>query len=263
MLRDPLVGAMPKGNKKQSMALKQKLSATEHGALANDDAKGMYKLVGADYVLDVEGIDNIVNVVSTIAAERTRANTAETGLKRFEGIDPDRYKTLDAAERGAGVTKLKDAGEFDKAIEKVNSDHAAELAKERARNDSLTVKTLLRSGLIAAGVIPERLDDAEALATGLVKLDETGKLRILDTAGALSATDPAKFFKEDFRTQKSYLYSPNGGSGSGSKNGTAGHQDIGDKQTKTRTEFSALSSVEKIAFSNLVSDGKAVIVADA
>src|ERR1044071_8704519 len=105
------------------MALKQKLTAAEHAALGSDAERGYYKQAGADYVLDIEGVDNVTSLTSALQSERTRANTAETNLKKFEGVDPDKWKQYVAAEQNSGVAKLADKGQYDQALATVTQTH--------------------------------------------------------------------------------------------------------------------------------------------
>lgn len=239
------------------MPLKQKLTAAEHQALASDTDRANYKLVGSDFVLDVEGVDNITSLTSALATERSARQTAETNLKKFEGVDVERYKTLTAAEQGQQLGKLTDKGQYDKALETVNQQHEAKQKELQQKLDAQAIDHALSLGLSAAGVIPARLKDALQIARPMVAVHE-GSVGVLGADGKVDLTKPLdQWLGQDFKKDRAYLYAPNGNSGSGAQNGT--NTATGDKPTKTRAEANALPPAEKMAYMEQVSAGKAVL----
>lgn len=241
------------------MPLKQSLTADEHGALPEAE-RGNYKLVGTNYVPDVEGIDNLPGLASALDRERQRANDLDKALKPFSGLTAERVQQLLDLEKSQNIGKLTSKGEFDAAREQIEKDANQRVsdAEQRARN--VTIDYKLDQALIKAGVIPERLEVAKMLARQRVKLMEDDSLSVVGPDGKVSGTTLDKFLSEDFKTQNAYLYQPNGGAGTGAQPGTKANLGAG-VQTKTRAEFAALSAQEKIDFSNLVAQKKAQLVA--
>lgn len=241
------------------MPLKQQLTTAEHAALGSDAERGYYKQVGANYVLDVEGIDNITSVVSTMQAERTRANTLQSDLKKYDGVDVDRYRQLVSADQGQQLGKIVDKGQYDKAVETINAQHKAELDARDARLNAQAIDHSLTLALSQAGVIPERLNDALQIARPLVGVLD-GAVGVLGADGKVDAALKLdKWTGETFKKDRAFLFQPNGNGGSGAQNGTSGQGGQGEKQVKTRAEFNQLSPADKIAFSNLVAESKAQI----
>lgn len=241
------------------MPLKQKLTATEYAALASDAERSNYKLVGADYVPDVEGVDNLPALVNAYGTVKGEKETLTTQLKQFEGVDPVKYREYVAADQKAGIAKIVDKGQYDQALETVTAQKDGTISELQQKLNAQAVDFALTTGFATAGVIPERMKDALQIARPLVGVNADGSPGVLGKDGKVDLT--IKFddwLKNDFKKERAYLYQPNGNGGSGAQNGT--NTATGDKPTKTRAEANTLPPAEKMAFMEQVSQGKAVLV---
>lgn len=130
------------------------------------------------------------------------------------------------------VEAKDDKGESTKDLEKLLKKKEEEVRKEfapvvteltelRASNLRRDKQAVLGKAALAAGVIPESLDDAIAAADRFIKFED-GKASVLDVDGDPTGISPEKFFAERFKELKPWFYKGSAGSGSGAKPSTPG-----------------------------------------
>lgn len=143
------------------MALKRKITKEEYEKLA-DPLKTEYKAAGEDYVLDVEGIDDITNVESALRKTRDELKDVKDKLKAKDGVDPEKYAALVAKEEELEKKKLEQEGNYKALLAQVNEKHEAALKgkdAEISRWQNLAVGDKLDSAINSAiathGAIPK------------------------------------------------------------------------------------------------------------
>jgi len=240
------------------MVLKASLTADEHGALP-DTEKTNYKLVGSAYVPDIEGIENLAGLTSALASERTARETAEKSLKPYQGVDVAKYQQLIQAEKDQHLGSLTSKGDYDTALATVKSDYDTQITALKKQMDEKDIDYGLKSALVDAGVIKERLDDAMMVTRPRVTLLEDRSLGLLKDGKPDLTVDFKKFASEVLKAEKPWYYAPGNGKGTGAENGTRG---TGATPVKTRKEFDGMTPQEKIDFSILQGQGKAQLVDD-
>lgn len=241
------------------MALKQSVTADEHGALA-EPLKALYKANGTGFVLDVEGIDNITGLTSALSKERTDRETAQAALKPYQtaGVTPERLAELLALDQSTKLGKLTSKGEYDEALAAVRTDFETKLTQAQQKLQEQALDHGLDSVLLRAGVIPERLANAKLAAKNHVRVASDGKLEVIGPNGQPNGAELDKFFAGDFKTGNLYFFNGNGGAGSGAQDNTK--PGATELPVKTRAEFGALTPTQKVEFSELVGQGKAQLV---
>jgi hypothetical protein len=111
---------------------------------------------------------------------------AKDALKRYDGVDPDRYAELTKAAEDAEAQKLQTEGKWEEMRERLTATHQkkldevkAELERDRQFIREIMVEKELISAIQAVGVIP---DDVEVVQAWLEKrkptvVSEDGKYR--------------------------------------------------------------------------------------
>jgi hypothetical protein len=250
---------MPDQGDRDTVAYKQTLNADELAALP-EAARGFYKQVGSNFVPDIEGVDNLPGLTSALASERTARETAQNALKPFTaaGVTPERVTELLALEQSSRVGKHMSKGEYDTALETqlkpVQTENAT--LKEQLRNQGLDHK--LDQVLIAAGVINDRLPKAKKIAKDYVRVADDGTYEVIGDDGKPTSHKFDEFWGGAFKKDNLFLFSGNGGAGSGSTGSS--QPGAGEVPTKTRAEFAALTPQQKGDFMELVGQGKAQLV---
>ncbi len=217
------------------MPLKQSLNATEYGALPETE-RGNYKLVGQNYVPDIEGVENLPGLTSALAKERADRENAQAALKPFEGIDPAKYNELVELEKQVNVGKLTSKGEYDQAKQLIEQQATDRISTAEKRAEEKIITSQLTLGLIKGGVLPERLEDALEIARKTVRLAKDDNLEVVGADGKPTGVDFNKFVTEEFKAKKPYFYAPSNVSGTGAENGTRGKTIEGDLSGKSAFE---------------------------
>jgi hypothetical protein len=114
--------------------LKLKLKSLEG---LDDGVKALYKEVGGEFILDVEGgVPDVDGLKTALNKERDRVKelentvkTAEGQLKKFGGLDPDKVQELVNLE-----ADIKDKGKgWERMREQLNSTHAEAISEKEKR----------------------------------------------------------------------------------------------------------------------------------
>lgn len=103
----------------------------------------------------------------------------------------------------------------------------------------------LKEIALKAGVLPEDLDVALLETAKRFRLDDNGKIVVLDDDGDPTTDTPEKFFKDIYRLQRPKFYAATGAAGSGAgPNSRAG----GNGKVITRAAFDKLGAAEAMDF---------------
>lgn len=103
----------------------------------------------------------------------------------------------------------------------------------------------LKEIALKAGVLPEDLDVVLLETARRFRLDDNGKIVVLDDDGDPTTDTPEKFFKDIYRLQRPKFYAATGAAGSGAgPNSRAG----GNNKVLTRATFDKLGAAEAMDF---------------
>lgn len=207
------------------MPLKATLTKDEHASL-DDALKSLYKQSGENFILDAEGVEDVTGLKSALAAERKKAAEFEKLAKKFEGMDVDKINAALEFQRKADEKKLADKGEFEKIrlqdqekhkseIEKIN----AEVTKWKSTYLQESVGGKLKTALIAAGVLPEAIEDATRALMPSVKSEMTDngvEIKFMDEHGLDSGKSLDETVK-GFKDSRKYFFAATGAAGSGAE----------------------------------------------
>lgn len=226
------------------MALKHKITAAEHAALA-DVLKPEYKLVGTEYVLDVDGVEDVGALkrakdreVQNAADAKKRADALEVelnGLKASLGDDAT-----------ANARKIGDIATLEKSWQaKLDTEVSARETKLSKREQF--IQTSLVDNV--AHQIAARISTSPAVILPHIKARLSADLsgdepvtRVIDSMGKPSALSVADLEKE-FVTNKDFaaIITVSSGSGGGAPGGKQG----GGSAPK---KFAEMSGEERITF---------------
>lgn len=205
-------------------------------------------------------------------SHRERAESAETKLKGFDGIDdPSAALKALATVKNLDDKKLVDAGE----VEKVKAEAIKALEEKYAPivKENETVKGQLNTHLIGGAFAsskfiaekfaaegPAGVEIARALFANNFKVED-GKVVANDASGnklysrarpgELASAEEAIELLVDSYPHKNSILKSSGASGGGASNGGGGGG--GGKQTMTRAQFESLSPSEKVVSAKTVS----------
>lgn len=208
-----------------------------------------YSEKDGDFILQVEGINNVASVSNLIDTERKLRREAEAKVvdfeKRFSFIPDD----FDADQFNAMKDKSLSIGEIDAKLkeqrESINSQHQKELVKlqEQLNQKDDLVNTHVKSATLQramaeAGVAKQFMPAVEAMMKDKIKVEGTdvylNEKPVSDALKEWAGSDDGKH----------YVAAPaNSGGGthaSGKSNG-AGRQEM------TRSDFDALSQADRMA----------------
>jgi len=224
--------------------------------------------------------DSTVATISRLNGEakshRERAEGAETKLKTFEGIaDPAAaIKALNTV-KNLDEKSLVAAGERDRAVaEAVKSveEKYAPIVKKAGDLEGQLNSHLIGGGFARSKYIAEKFaaqgpagaEIAQALFGGRFKVEDGktigfdaqgNKLFSKTRHGELADMDEAIELMVESYPHKASLLKGSGGSGGGAQGGGGG----GGKKTYNRAQFDALNPAEKMAVSQAVGKGEAVL----
>ena len=146
-----------------------------------------------------------------------------TQLKsRYEGIDPEEYKTLKSLKEQVEEEQLIKKQDFDGVLKKHREKADAEVSRLRAELEKIKIDgALINASSKARAVSP---DHVAQLLRNQLKLDETGQVVVLDTDGKPMYTDSAEPMSVDalvegFLASNQYFKAA-GPSGTGSQGNT-------------------------------------------
>lgn len=227
--------------------------------------RSLYVEKDGKHHLDVTGIEDTSGLKSALQKERDAVKEAKRLQKeieaRYEGIDPDKVKSMMAKFENDDEAKLIAAGKIDEVVSKRTEKLRIELQKQvdvakgetkaaadRAGKFSQRVlDNHIRAAAIKAGLHAHAVEDALFRARILFSLDEAGEAIQIDSEGkptlgkdGKTPFTPAEWL-ESMKENAPHWF-PAGGSGGG---GGGGSKDAGGVKTIDRERFNKLNPIEK------------------
>lgn len=254
-----------------------KLKLDDKGAVIVLDGKPVYvKDDGSEVAFDVAGtVSTIARLNGEAKTNRERAETAETKLKGFEGIDDPA-----AALKALGIVgnldskKLIDSGEVEKVKGEISKAFQTQLDQANGKATALEQQlyaekvggAFSRSKYIAEKLaIPSDLVEARfgksfGIEEGrIVAKDANGnKLYSSANPGELADFDESLSMLVNQYSNRDQILKGSGASGSGATTqGTGGT----GKKTITRAQFDAMSHTDRASTAQSINEGKAEMTA--
>ena len=141
---------------------------------------------------------------------------------KYEGIDPDEYKSLKSLKEQIEEDQLIKKQDFDGVLKKHKEKADAEVSRLRAELEKIKIDgALINASSKAKAVSP---DHVAQLLRNQLKLDESGQVQVLDTDGKPKYTDSMEpmtvdALVEEFLASNQYFKAA-GPSGTGSQGNT-------------------------------------------
>lgn len=215
--------------------------------------------------LDVTGIEDTSGLKSALQKEREAVKEAKRLQKeieqRYEGIDPDKVKSMMAKFENDDEAKLIAAGKIDEVVTKRTEKLRVELQKQvdlakgeteasNKRASKFSQRVLdnhIRAAAIKAGLHAHAVEDALFRARNMFSLDDAGEAVQLDNEGkptlgkdGKTPFTPAEWLEGMKETAPHWF--PASGSGGGAGGGS---KDAGGVKTIKREKFNQLSAIDK------------------
>lgn len=215
-----------------------------------EEHKALYVEVDGKFRLDLQGYEDPKGLKSALQSERDAAKIAKQELKnlqtQFEGIDPEKAKTLFSQLEQNEDAKLLAEGKFDEVLqkrtEKMRQEHERQFKAEKDRADKAETyadkfkQSVIRGQISQAfggiGGLAEATDDVTALALSQFALDGNGNAVMVDLTGEVvigkDGTNPLgpKEWMESLKENKPYFFPRPQGSGAPGNQGGKGQADI-------------------------------------
>jgi hypothetical protein len=251
------------------MSLKREVGKLEE---VDEKHRDLYVERNGKFYLDAEDANDLT---SALEKERKARRDAEKAAKDFKDkygdLDADAAREALALKQELEEKKLKDAGEFDKALEarvsKMREDHKKEREKlegEVKTKDSRLSELLIDSALrdIALkpeiGVLPKAISTVVKLAKDVWKLDKDGKPVAMSGTEQIYGKDGGPItmaeWVSNLKTDHDYLFGqPSGGGAANTGNtgtGSAGKKrsQMSTKEKSDYIEKHGREAYEKLAF---------------
>lgn len=187
------------------------------------------------YVLDadVEGHPGVAGLKGALTKERKSRTDLEASLKAFKdlGYTPEQIAEIKrkaedkSGDKGDDDFEKKVAKRVQEALDKVKPDLEERDALKK-ENRELKLDNELRKDALAAGVLPEEVDEQIYLLVHGKKprfdLSAKGKPVVLDDEGDPTAQSPKEWFEKVLKKAKPRVFAGSGGSGSGSRQSDGG-----------------------------------------
>ena len=209
--------------------------------------KPMYVAHEGKFRLDVDGVEDVSGLKSALQKERDAAKLAQAELKKYAGVDPDKYKGLLAHIENDAEAKLIAEGKISEVIanrttkQREESDRLVKEATEKVAAaekramafQGRVLDDAIRQAAGAAGLHKHAIDDALFRGRSLFTLDENGKAiqvgsdgePVLGKDGKTPFT-PAEWL-ESMKEHAPHWYPvSNSGSSASGKAGVAGGKDL-------------------------------------
>lgn len=215
--------------------------------------------------LDVTGLDDTSGLKSALQKERDAVKEAKRLQKeleqRYEGIDPEKVKSMMAKFENDDEAKLIAAGKIDDVISKRTEKLRVELLKQvdaakaetnaaNARTGKYSQRVLdnhIRAAAGKAGLHSFAVEDALFRARNMFSLDDAGEAVQVDSDGKVvlgkdgkTPFSPIEWLESMKETAPHWF--PAGGSGGG---GGGGNNGAGGVKTISREKFNQMSAVDK------------------
>ena len=183
----------------------------------------------------------------------------QDALKRFEALkdfDDEALTALLESRNGNGKPPDAEAAkaENERAAAKAAKKHADEKAALAAENETLKkqiryfqLTVPLKEVAIKAGVFPEEVELVIYDSQKYFKLDDNGKIVVLDEDGDVAEMTPLKWFTDVYKERRPRLFAATGAGGSGATGGSV-NTGSGPKTVK-RSQWDAMTTSERTKLS--------------
>lgn len=172
------------------------------------------------YRLDANGVEDVTGLKTALEKERKAARDAAAALKRYDGLDPERYAELQRIAEEAEASKLSETERLQKAHQRELEKLSEGLTKRERFIEKLTVENELNAAIEKAGILPEHRKAVRALLkeAGAKVVTEGDEYR-----GYLGDSPIAEFVSEWAKTDEAAHYiAASGAAGSGASGGRSG-----------------------------------------
>lgn len=226
------------------MSLKQKIAKAAYDAL-NDELKKEYKLVGTDYVLDLEGYDDPVELKRAKDREAQNARESKEALLKTQKELDDLKATLGNDDE-AKARKAGDIATLEKSWQGKIDTTTAEFTGKLAKKDAFIQSHLVDS---VAQQLASEIAQSPSVMLPHIKARLTADLtgdtpvtRVLDASGKPSAMTVAEL-KKEFVANPDFAAIIIASNGSGG--GAPGGKQNGGGAAKKLTE---MTGAERVAY---------------
>lgn len=209
---------------------------------------------GKFFLKEIE-FEDIAPYKEKLAKKETAINEANGKLSRYA-----KFKEFDES----GLDTLLELWELKKAGKPLTVDEKAELERLhqkalgkatgdlKTRDDRIVelerdlkhykLTVPLRDIAAKAGVVPGDLDLVMLDVQSRFKLNDDGKIVLLDDDGDVTETTPQRFFETLYKEQRPKFYAASNAGGSGAQNGTKGNSGV------SNAELLKLSPTEQLKY---------------
>ncbi len=217
--------------------------------------------------------DTISRLNTEAATLRKRAETAEGGLKAFDGLDAETAKKAIETVGKIDAKKLIDAGEVDKVRDSMKSEFTGQITELANKNktlqdriDGMSIDAIFAGSEFIRERVAIPRDMFEASVRKHVVLDKDGKIVFNDKAGNRimskknigehADAEEALALIVDAHPQRDTILRAENHGGSGN-NGAGGGDGRGRKMS--RSEFEKLPPMEQAEMAKQMGEGKVTI----
>lgn len=251
-----------------------KLDAEGHVVVS--DGKPVYVADGKDVPFDAPAaMSKITSLQGEAMGHRQGKEAAETKLKAFDGMDPDKARAALDTVGNLDAKRLVDAGEVQRVKDEVAKGFEGKLTEADARYADLQGKyhgEKIANAFAGSKFISDKvaapIDMLQATFGRHFGVDDHGRVIAKDNAGnpipsKTNFGDPASFEEAieaviSAYPNKDHILKGTTGAGGGAGQGGAGG--VGGKRTVTRAEFDKMDPVAKSTLSKESRAGKVDII---
>lgn len=210
------------------------------------------------FIFEAEPLSVVTETQGKLKKLRADLDAKSTKLGRFakldelgEELDVDELLSLRELKKQGKPLTPDEKAELErlhqKQLTKLNGDLKARderltAAETQLKHFKLTVP--LQQIALKAGVLPDDVSLALLETQSRFRLNDAGKIVVLDADGDETDITPETFFSKLYKEQRPKFYAATGAAGSGSQNNTNGGRS--GPKTITRVEFDALSQADRM-----------------
>ena len=250
-----------------------KLKTDESGNVVLNDGKPVYvKPDGSEVAIDMNQTNATISRLNAEAkSHREAKEAAESKLKSFESIDPDKAREAMETLSKLDQKKLIDAGQIDVVKSEISKSYEEKLAAERKQREEIAERynsTLRSNAFNRSKFVTDKIgvpvDMIEAVFGKNFKVEDDGSIRGYmngqpiyspDRPGEVASFDEALSVLVGAYPNRDAILKGSGASGSGSRPGDGG----GARQI-TRSDFEKMNPVQQGKMAAEMREGKITLV---